>query len=163
MTIDSDLAKIAQQEELLAFEHFSVEDAWALGCDLREAAMARAAPVAIDITLATRQVFFVALPASSPDNAEWIRRKRNCVLRFFRSSYRVKLELDKTGLDIATRHGVDPRDFAASGGSFPISLRRTGIIGAVTVSGLPQREDHALIVSVVAARLGQDAKALALD
>jgi uncharacterized protein (UPF0303 family) len=163
MTIESDLAKIVRQEERLQFASFSPTVAWALGLKLQAAAAARNAPVAIDISLATRQLFFAALEGSAPDNAEWIRRKRNCVYRFARSSYRVKLDLDLKGVDLAARSGTDPRDFAASGGSFPVALKNTGIIGAITVSGLPQREDHSLIVDVLANILGEDAKALALD
>lgn len=163
MTLESDLAKIAHQEAELQFTSFSTTDAWAIGQILQSVAAARHAPVAIDISLATRQLFFTALAGSSPDNAEWVRRKRNCALRFSKSSYRVTLELEQKKTDLQTRFGLDARDYAASGGSFPITLRGTGMIGSITVSGLPQREDHSLIVSVLAQVLGCDARGLALD
>ena len=53
-------------------------------------------------------------------------------------------------------------DYAAHGGSFPITLRNMGCIGAITVSGLPQRQDHALVVAVLAEHLGQEANRLKL-
>jgi uncharacterized protein (UPF0303 family) len=36
--------------------------------------------------------------------------------------------------------------FAWDGGSFPIAVAGTGVIGTLTVSGLPDIEDHALAV-----------------
>ena len=162
MTIEQDIAQIARQEQALQFDRFSVADAWAIGQKLQAAASLRKAPVAIDISLATRQVFFAALEGSAPDNAEWIRRKRNCVFRFSKSSYRLKLELEQAKTDLLTRTGLDAKDHAASGGSFPVTLRGTGIIGAITVSGLPQREDHSLIVGVLAEVLGAALDTLAL-
>ncbi len=59
--------------------------------------------------------------------------------------------------------GLDPRDYAAHGGDFPIFVQEVGCIGAITVSGLPQREDHELVVEVLAGFLGQPPDELALD
>ena len=44
--------------------------------------------------------------------------------------------------------GLDPRLYVAAGGSFPIHVDGAGIIGTMTVSGLPQVEDHKLVVEV---------------
>jgi uncharacterized protein (UPF0303 family) len=163
MSLEADLAHIALQEERLRFQVFSPSDAWALGQRLRKMAAARQAPVAIDISLVSRQLFFTALEGSVPDNAEWIRRKRNVVLRFFRSSYGVTLDLERRKTDLLTRYALEAKDYAASGGSFPIHVAGTGVIGAITVSGLPQREDHNLVVAALAETLGAETAALALD
>ncbi|MFW5807997.1 MAG: heme-binding protein, partial [Spirochaetota bacterium] len=45
-------------------------------------------------------------------------------------------------------------EYAPHGGSFPILLRNTGIIGTVTVSGLAQEEDHDLVVEALSEYLG---------
>ena len=47
--------------------------------------------------------------------------------------------------------------YAAHGGAFPILLRGTGCIGTVAVSGLPQLEDHRLVVEVLEAVLADPA------
>jgi len=39
---------------------------------------------------------------------------------------------------------------------------RTGIVGAVTVSGLPQREDHNLVVEALCLLTGRDYRSLQL-
>jgi uncharacterized protein (UPF0303 family) len=59
--------------------------------------------------------------------------------------------------------GLPLRDYADHGGSFPISVKGVGCVGAVTVSGLPQREDHALVVQVLAQMCGVDPSELALE
>ena len=61
---------------------------------------------------------------ATPDNAEWIRRKRNVTLRFHRSSYAIGLELARDKTTLEQRHGLKADDYMAHGGSFPASDRR---------------------------------------
>jgi len=49
------------------------------------------------------------------------------------------------------KYGVSEADFAAHGGAFPIVVRGVGPVGVVTVSGLPQLDDHRLVVEVLRA------------
>ena len=162
MTIDHDLSRIDLQEEMLRFDSFDLSTAWVLGNLLHDLATERDLAVAIDITLHAMPVFYVALPGSTPDNANWIRRKRAMVLRYFRSSYASGLELKKAGKTVEN-NGLSSADYAAHGGSFPIHVHGTGCIGAVTVSGLPQREDHNLVVEALALTLGHEMHNLALS
>ena len=53
-------------------------------------------------------------------------------------------------------------DLAAAGGGFPIHLKGTGVIGAVTVSGVPQREDHGFVVEMLCRFLSIEPGLLAL-
>ena len=80
-------------------------------------------------------------------------------LQFFR--YRIKHARAQTTLQ--EKSGLELKDFAAHGGGFPILLERTGCIGTITVSGLPQREDHALVIGVLQEYLGLAGEDLALD
>jgi uncharacterized protein (UPF0303 family) len=63
--------------------------------------------------------------------------------------------LDKYGLALA--------DYAAHGGSFPLYVQDAGVVGSVTVSGLPQRADHELVVEALCGLLGRDYAALKLE
>jgi uncharacterized protein (UPF0303 family) len=162
MNVDQDLAVIATQESRLQFAGFDAEAAWRLGARLREAAAARGAAATIDIWLGAQQLFLSAMPGTSPDNADWARRKRNVVLRFHRSSYAIGLELLRRETSLRERYGLEERDHAAHGGCFPLKLRGTGCVGTIAVSGLPQREDHELIVAVLAVELGVPGQQIAL-
>ena len=156
MSIESDLALIAVQEKTLRFANFEEAEAWRLGSRLRDLAQAREFPVVIDIRRFGQALFYYALAGSVPDNAEWVRRKSNVVARFHRSSYHVGLELRRTQSSLEAKFGLSESDYAAHGGAFPLIVSGAGIVGSVTVSGLPQRMDHALVVEALAQELGQD-------
>lgn len=149
MTIDQDIAKLALQEKRLQFQRFDAEVAWAIGTALKAAAEKRGVAVAIDIQLAGHALFAYAMPGTTPDNLDWIRRKRNVVMRYQHSSYAVGLRHEKAQTTLQSRVGLELRDYAPHGGCFPILLAGTGCVGTITVSGLPQRDDHALVVSVI--------------
>ncbi len=163
MSPDRDIARIAEQEKLLAFERFDADTAWELGCRLRDVAARRALPVAIDISLHAMPMFYCAMSGATPDNARWIRRKRNVVFHFLQSSYAIGRKLSLQEATLEAKFGLSDQDYAAHGGSFPLTVTGTGCIGAVTVSGLPQREDHNLVVATLAEMLGQDGNAVKLD
>ncbi|MFT3783959.1 MAG: heme-degrading domain-containing protein [Nibricoccus sp.] len=164
MTLEQDLARLALQEQTLRFEKFDESTAWEIGSRLKSAAEKRSAALIIDITLGQISVFTCALPGSSPNNANWVKRKRATVLNFHRSSYAMGLQLQHDKTDLESKFGLSLRDFAVHGGSFPIRAEGVGgVVGAITVSGLPQREDHKIVVSVVAEFLGKSLDGLQLD
>lgn len=146
---------IALQEQRLRFDRFGPAEAWELGRRLKDRAEAAQASLAIDISSPSHQLFHFSMPGASPNNADWIRRKRNTVLRFFRSSYGVGLQMQQRDTTLETAYCLPFADYAGHGGGFPIFVKDMGCIGAVVVSGLPQREDHRLVVEVLADMLGQ--------
>lgn len=151
--INADLACIAEQEQRLQFERFDLGCAWELGARLKAAAEARGAGVAIEIRLAGETVFGYRMPGTTPLNADWARRKRNLVELMHKSSYAVGLQLQRDGQTLEGKLGLATRDYASHGGSFPLWVAGS-CVGAITVSGLPQRDDHALIVTLLADYLG---------
>lgn len=163
MAIEDDLPRIVEQEQVLQFDRFDLDSAWALGSRLRQMAEVARYSVVIDIVINGVPAFYSALPGSVPDNAHWVRRKRNVTTRLCRSSYAVGLGLAFENRTLADKWGLDTSDYAAHGGSFPIVVRGVGCIGTVTVSGLPQREDHKMVVEALAQFLGIDPTGLDLD
>ena len=155
-TIAEDIRRLEEQERLLRFSRFSPDDAWALGNRVRETALALGAGVAIDISLRDRTLFHCALPGTSTDNVEWIRRKRNTTLRLWHSSYLVGRRLALSGRDQVDAHNLPVADFAVHGGSFPLFVAELGCVGTVAVSGVPQRIDHAIVTDAIASFLNID-------
>ncbi|MEU1512277.1 heme-degrading domain-containing protein [Streptomyces sp. NPDC005811] len=143
------LEELQAQERRLVFRQFTHEDAWALGSLLVEMAREREAPVAVDIHRSGQQLFHAALPGSTPDNDAWIARKRRVVERFGASSYLVGTRYRARGTTFEESSRLDQDAYAAHGGSFPITVDGVGVVGAVTVSGLPQLEDHRFVVEAL--------------
>ncbi|WP_044561680.1 heme-degrading domain-containing protein [Azospirillum sp. B4] len=151
-----DLRRIAAQEQRLVFDRFSHEVAWALGGWLRQAGLERGGVLVVDVSLHRQQVLRLAVGPATPDHDDWIRRKRNTTLHFARSSYAIGLNLAQQGTTLEAKSGLAHRDYATHGGSVPLVVAGAGCIGALTVSGLPQREDHALAMAALAHVQGRD-------
>ncbi|CAM5604942.1 hypothetical protein STENM327S_04135 [Streptomyces tendae] len=149
------VAELEEQERRLVSRRFTNDDAWALGSLLVELAREREAPVAIDIHRAGQQLFHAALPGSTADNDAWIARKRRVVGRYGSASYLVGSRFRAKGTTFEESSRLDPGTYAAHGGSFPLTVDGVGVVGAVTVSGLPQVEDHRLVVEALERFLGE--------
>ncbi|KQT48791.1 hypothetical protein ASG43_08035 [Aureimonas sp. Leaf454] len=140
---------VLREEAELGFAGFDADAAWRLGVWVHDRARRDALPIAIEISVAGHVKFLSALPGSSPDNAEWMRRKRNTVTRFQKSSLALRLICEAKGVSLTERYGVSVADYVASGGGVPIVVNGTGCVGAVVVSGLPDVEDHRLVVDAM--------------
>lgn len=146
-----ELARCAHQMAGLQLVRFDEDDAWRLGSELRNRAVQVGAAVTIEIRLGGATVFLGAMPGTSPANADWARRKRNVVELLHQPSYAVGLESRHTGRSTLAEMGLDARDYADHGGAVPIIVTGVGQVGVATVSGLPQREDHDIVVAALAA------------
>ncbi|WP_263408224.1 heme-degrading domain-containing protein [Terriglobus tenax] len=162
MTLDDEIRVLTEQEALLQFPSFNSETAWELGSRLRALAAADSRPTAMSITLGGQTLFYAATGFVAPGNEDWVRRKRNTVLRFAKSSFRVGKELAKNNTTLEVRQGLTLADYAAHGGGFPLTLKGSGCLGAVVLSGLTQPEDHELVVTAIAELLGMDVPHLEL-
>jgi uncharacterized protein (UPF0303 family) len=157
------LERVALQERELQLPRLDAQIAWELGVRLRTMAVERGLAVVIDVRRFGQPLFYTALEGTTPDNVEWVRRKSNVVARFHRSSYAVGLKLEAKNDTLTAQQGLPLADYATHGGSFPLTVAGAGVVGSVTVSGLPQRDDHELVVEALCAMLGRDYATLRLD
>ena len=147
------LSELAAQETELQLPGLTNDDAWALGSALVARAQAEQLPVAIEISRHSHQLFHAALPGATPDNDTWIARKAATVHRFGHSSLYVGQRSREAGTTFEAEFGLDPQQYIAHGGGFPLLVRDVGPVGVVVVSGLPQVEDHAMVVAALRAHL----------
>jgi uncharacterized protein (UPF0303 family) len=161
--LEKDLQRLALQEQVLQLDRFDEATAWDLGTRIKAICEARQVGVTIEIRRAKETLFFYAMPGTTPNNAEWARRKRNTVELLHRSSYFSGLANQKEGSSIQLRTGVPLNDYAEHGGSFPVRVKGVGCVGTVTVSGVPQREDHGIVVEALADLCGVPLADVCLD
>jgi uncharacterized protein (UPF0303 family) len=163
MGLSDDLERIALQERELWLPRLDARLAWELGDRLRTMAEARGLAVVIDVRRFGQPLFYAALEGTTPDNAEWVRRKCNVVARFHHSSYAIGLKLKAKNDTLTEQQGLPLADFATHGGSFPLTVQGAGVVGSVTISGLAQRADHELVVEALCGMLGRDYAALRME
>ncbi|MGR5361322.1 heme-degrading domain-containing protein [Vibrio mediterranei] len=138
-----------EQEIELQFAQFNNETAWTLGCAIKQETEKLSASVAIEIYAFEQVLFSYAMPETSKDHQDWVRRKRQSVLRYGHSSYYLGQYNASKQREFENQAHIDAREYCAHGGSFPIRIKGSGLVGAITVSGLPQADDHNLVVNTL--------------
>ncbi len=141
-------AHLLQQYDNLLFSSFAEADALALGLTLLRLAEAAALPVVINIRTPDRTLFHAALPGSAPLNDTWARRKSNTALKFQLPSMLVGVR-NQAKTESLEKHGLNSADYADHGGAVPIRVAGVGVVAVATISGLPQRDDHDLVVQAM--------------
>lgn len=162
MGLSEDLEKIGRQERELVLPALDANVAWELGAKLRGMAAERGLAVVIDVRRLGQPLFYAAMEGTTPDNIEWVRRKNNVVERFHQSSYAAGLKEKIKGQTLEDSQGLPVADYATHGGAFPLRVAGAGVVGSATVSGLPQRADHELVIEALCWLLGRDYAELAL-
>ena len=147
--------RLVAEDAELRFARFTLDDAWVLGGRLRAAAATAGPPVAIAIWFGPQRVFHAALPGSRAADNDGLARPQapgGRALRPGLAARRPVLPRGRRGL----RHPLEARPPRVRG-----ARRRrahphratSGVIGAVGVSGLPQQDDHDLVVEHLRAYL----------
>ena len=154
--MDEMLKELLQQEQELQFKYFDEQKAWEIGSKLRSRALQGHLPITVDITRGAHQLFHASLPGTSADNDAWIKRKARLVYRFEHSSFYIGQLLKQMGKSIEEAFLISESEFAPHGGCFPVIIKGTGMVGTITVSGLPQEEDHKLVVETIRAFLAKE-------
>ncbi|MBK9780239.1 MAG: heme-degrading domain-containing protein [Anaerolineales bacterium] len=150
------LKALLREEQELQFIRFNEATAWQLGTQMVEHAMRESLPITIDITRGQQQLFHYSMPGTAADNDEWVKRKVRLVNRFGHSSFYMGQLLKHKGKTIEQSYLISESEYAAHGGCFPIIVKGTGMVGTITVSGLPQEEDHKLVVESIRSFLAKE-------
>ena len=149
------LSKLLREEQELQFAEFNELTAWRIGSQLVEQVLQKKLPVTIDITRGEHQLFHASLPGTSADNDEWVKRKVRLVYRFGHSSFYMGQLLASKGRSLEEAYLLPESQYAPHGGCFPVMVKGTGMVGTLTVSGLPQQDDHELVVQAIRAYLAK--------
>ncbi len=150
------LDKLLLQEKTLQFDEFSHDTAFQIAERVYRRAKEELWAVTVDISRFGQQLVHFAMPGTSRDNDDWIRRKCRVVERFSHSSYYMGVYYQSIGKTIETESFLDPREYIPFGGAFPIIIRNTGVIGTIAVSGLSQERDHDAVIDALREVLNTD-------
>jgi len=145
--------EVLAQEVRLTLPTCSYDDCLAIGRWLLDRATERELPVAIEVWRGQRLVFRAARPGTNAHNDLYLAGKRRVVEHFGHASLYERLRHEAAGTTFEAATSLSFPRYAPHGGGFPLLVRGTGPVGVVLVSGLPQQEDHALIVDALEAHL----------
>lgn len=143
------LESLIEQEHQLELEYFNQDVAWLLGSCIKTLAEKKGASISIEVFGFGQTLFQYCMMGSSADQLDWIRRKRNSVLCYGKSTYYLSLYNEGKKRVFETQPHIDPNEYCAHGGSFPIRIKGSGLVGAVTASGLASLEDHELVTQAL--------------
>jgi len=141
--------ELLAEESRIVLKRFDYALAWEIGASIQAMAAERNLPVGIEVAHGSAPVFLCLMPGATPDNVDWVRRKRSVALRFHHSSLYMRLLCESKEVNFHARYRLPEADYAASGGGVPVFVEGVGVAGAVAVSGLPDVEDHRLVVSTL--------------
>lgn len=147
--MDSLLRVLLEEEDKIIFEKFDNDIALEIGNIIVEKAKQNNKKIVVQICKNRHLIFHYSLEGTSPDNNEWVRRKMEIVHRFFHSSYYIGQKLKSENKTIEEKYLIDRKEYAPFGGAFPINVKGVGIVGAIAISGMSQKEDHEMVVNTL--------------
>ncbi|WP_247828114.1 heme-degrading domain-containing protein [Arthrobacter antioxidans] len=143
------ISTVEREVAELQFTRFTNDDAVALGQLIVQLGAGRNLPIAVCIRRPDHILFRAALDGTTPDNDYWLDAKSRTAERYLVPSLLVGLRGRRNGGRVEDDPLFDTTMFAAHGGSFPLYIQGVGPVATVTVSGLPQLEDHRLVVEAL--------------
>lgn len=140
---------IALQESELTLPALDVATALGIGETALEIAHARSLPIAVEVRIGDWVAFHIAMPGTDASNNTWITRKAAVIALTGHSTMYERVRAEENGIDW---HAVNqaPEDiYAIHGGGFPLNVIGIGCRGSIMITGLPQVDDHKLVVEVL--------------
>ncbi|WP_233899751.1 heme-binding protein [Tenacibaculum piscium] len=130
----------------IELESFSNRVGLEIGMAIVDLAKERQQRVAVKIERLNYTIFLYVDDNLPADKLNWLRRKANVVRNFEESSLSVKHQLKKGKMTLNGTFALDSKEYLARGGSIPIFVKNTGMVAIVSVSGLHDKQDHAIII-----------------
>ena len=155
------LDELRDQERRLVLPSLDENDAIEIGQLLLGMAIERGLAVTIEIRKGSRVVFRAARTGTNAHNDMYVAGKVRVVERFGHASLFERLRHEEAGTTFEEATSLSFPEYAPHGGGVPLIVEGTGPVGVAVVSGLPQQDDHALIVECLGAYLAKRARSRA--
>lgn len=149
MSLALDIETLEGELRELQLPYFNAAIGWEIGSFIHRRSAEQNLSVAFEVSRPGQQLFYFAAQGMTPDNASWIRRKRNVVERFHKSSLAMRLTAEHENRPFLERYSLPSADYCSSGGGVPLMVRNSGFVGTVAITGLTQLQDHALAVEAI--------------
>jgi uncharacterized protein (UPF0303 family) len=140
--------QLLDEEQILKLPSLTNNDAIEIGQIAVTLGSQRKLPIAIEVRIAEWIIFHASLEGSKPENDWWINRKVAVVMLNQHSTMFERVSAEELGVDWHRENGVTDETHAIHGGAIPL-ITDDGFKGILTISGLPQVEDHLLAVEVL--------------
>jgi uncharacterized protein (UPF0303 family) len=147
------LDELHEQERRLVLPSLDENDAIGIGLLLLAMATERELVVTIEVRRGHRVVFRAARTGTNAHNDMYVAGKVRVVEHFGHASLLERLRHEAAGTTFAEATSLAFPEYAPHGGGVPLIVAGTGPVGVAIVSGLPQQDDHALIVEALEAWL----------
>jgi len=149
MTIGGFSSKgLLEEEEVLKLASLTNNDALEIGEIATTIGKQRKLPVAIEVRIGEWVVFHASLEGSKPENDWWIGKKSRVVMMKQHSTMYERVLAEELGIDWYKENKVGDDTHAIHGGALPL-ITPSGFAGILTISGLPQVEDHLFAIEVL--------------
>ena len=149
------LDELRDQERRLVLPSLEENDAIDIGLRLLRMATDRDLAVTIEVRRAGRVVFRAARTGTNAHNDMYVAGKAKVVERFGHATLFERLRHEEAGTTFAEATSLAFPEYAPHGGGVPLIVEGTGPVGVALVSGLPQQDDHALIIECLEAYLAE--------
>lgn len=146
---------LEKQEEILVFDSFTNEDARTVGNMLSDRLKDSPIPVTVRVFIDDVIVYQYTMKGDEDKRFGWTYRKYQLIKKTGHSSMHGKVRMMFLG-ELGDLF-ADKETYGFGCGGFPIRLKDGGLIGAVTVSGLPDPGDHNYVVEALEAFLNVEA------
>ena len=149
---------LLKEEKILKLSSLTNTDAIEIGEIATTLGNQRKVPIAIQVRIGDWIVFHASLEGSKPENDRWINRKVAVVMLKQHSTMYERVSAEERGVDWHKDNNVQDETHAIHGGALPL-ITDEGFRGILSISGLPQVEDHLFAVEVLTeflARKGEE-------